>query len=59
MRYPDSNIAIIAIILNVPFDKVKEGIFGLRFGKEQHRCFRKLKRDMLKGTRATRYAEIK
>lgn len=48
MRYPDSNIAIIASMLSVPFDEVKEDIFGLRFGKEQHRCFGKLKRDMLK-----------
>ena len=48
MRYPDSNIDIIASMLSVPFDEVKEDIFGLRFGKERHRCFGKLKMDMLK-----------
>lgn len=48
MRYPDVNIANIASMLHVPFDEVKEDIFGMRFGKEQHRCFGKLKRDMLK-----------
>lgn len=48
MRYPDSNIAIIASMLRMPFDEVKEDIFGLRFAKEQHRCFGKMKRDMLK-----------
>lgn len=48
MRYPDANIASIATLLHIPFDEVKEDIFGLRFVNEQHRCFGKLKRDMLK-----------
>ena len=48
MRYPDTNIANIASMICVPFDVVKEDIFGLRFSEQHHRCFGKLKRDMLK-----------
>lgn len=46
MRYPDVNIVNIASMLKVPFDEVKEDIFGMRFGEDQHRCFGKLRRDM-------------
>lgn len=48
MRYPDTNIADIASLIHVSFSEVKEDIFGLRFSEEHHRCFGKLRRDMLK-----------
>jgi len=48
MRYPDVNIVNIATMLKVPLDEVKEDIFGLHFGKSQHRCFGKLMKDMMK-----------
>lgn len=48
LRYPDSNLADIASLLHIPYDEVKEDIFGLRFVKENHRCFSKLKKDILK-----------
>ena len=48
MRYPDVNIVNIAIMLKVPFDEVNEDIFGLHFGESQHRCFGKLRKDMMK-----------
>lgn len=48
MRYPDANVYNIASMLHVPYDEVKEDIFGLKFGQEQHRCFGKLRREMLK-----------
>ena len=48
MRYPATNVSNIAGILGLTFDEVNEDIFGLRFAKEEHRCFEKLKRDMLK-----------
>ena len=48
MRYPATNVSNIAGMLGLTFDEVNEDIFGLRFAKEEHRCFEKLKRDMLK-----------
>jgi hypothetical protein len=48
MRYPATNVANIASMLGLTFDEVNEDIFGLRFVKEEHRCFEKLRRDMLK-----------
>lgn len=48
MRYPATNVSSIASMLGLTFDEVNEDIFGLRFAKEEHRCFEKLRRDMLK-----------
>lgn len=48
MRYPATNVSSIAGMLGLTFDEVNEDIFGLRFAKEEHRCFEKLRRDMLK-----------
>ena len=48
LRYPDTNIANIATMLHLSFDEVKEDIFGQRFVKEQHRCFGKMRRDMMR-----------
>ena len=48
MRYPATNVANIASMLGLTFDEVNEDIFGLRFAREEHRCFEKLRRDMLK-----------
>lgn len=48
MRYPDTNIVDIASLIHVSFDEVKEDIFGLRYSEDHHRCFGKLRRDMLK-----------
>lgn len=48
MRYPTTNVSSIASLLGLTFDEVNEDIFGLRFAKEEHRCFEKLRRDMLK-----------
>lgn len=47
-KYPDANIMTIATMLGYPFDEVKEDIFGLRFIRDGHRCFSKLRQDMLK-----------
>lgn len=47
-KYPDANIKTIATLLGYPFDEVKEDIFGLRFYRDGHRCFSKLRQDMLK-----------
>lgn len=47
-KYPDANIMTIATKLGYPFDEVKEDIFGLRFIRDGHRCFSKLRQDMLK-----------
>lgn len=48
LKYPDANIMRIANILGYSFEDVKEDIFGLRFSEKEHRCFSKLKKDMLK-----------
>ena len=48
MKYPATNVSNIAGMLGLTFDEVNEDIFGLRFAKEEHRCFEKLRRDMLK-----------
>lgn len=48
MRYPATNVSNIAGMLGLTFDEVNEDIFGLRFAREEHRCFEKLRRDMLK-----------
>jgi len=47
-KYPDANIMTIATMLGYPFDEVKEDIIGLRFIRDGHRCFSKLRQDMLK-----------
>lgn len=46
-KYPMSNIRQIARLMHKTADEVKEDIFGLHFSKDNHRCFDKLKRDML------------
>lgn len=48
LKYPDANIMRIANILGYSFEDVKEDIFGQRFSEKEHRCFSKLKRDMLR-----------
>ena len=48
MRYPATNVSSIASLLGLTFDEVNEDIFGLRYVKEEHRCFEKLKNDVLK-----------
>ena len=48
MKYPATNVSSIASLLGLTFNEVNEDIFGLRFVKEEHRCFEKLKRDMLR-----------
>ena len=46
-KYPMSNIRQIARLMHKTADEVKEDIFGLHFSKDNHRCFDKLKRDIL------------
>lgn len=46
--YPPANLRNISNVLNKPYEEVKEDIFGERFVVDEHRCFKKLKRDMLK-----------
>lgn len=47
-QYPPANIWNISNLLNVPYHQVEEDIFGLKFMKGEHRCFEKLKRDMMR-----------
>lgn len=46
-KYPMSNIRQIARLMHKTADEVKEDIFGLHFSKDNHRCFDKMKRDIL------------
>ena len=46
-KYPMSNIRQIARLMHKTADEVKEDIFGLHFSKNNHRCFDKMKRDIL------------
>lgn len=46
-NYDDSNIEKIAKLLGKRPEEVREDIFGEVFSTEQHRCFSKLKRDIL------------
>ncbi|SEA55903.1 hypothetical protein SAMN05216462_1792 [Xylanibacter ruminicola] len=46
-KYPTSNLKKIANMLHKTTEEVREDIFGLGFSKEHHRCFDKMKRDIL------------
>ena len=46
-KYPMSNIRQIARLMHKTADEVKEDIFGLHFSKNNHRCFDKMKRDIM------------
>lgn len=46
-KYPDSNLKKIAILLHKTTDEVREDIFGIEFSKTHHRCFDKMKQDIL------------
>ena len=46
-RYSSKNIKQISQLLKVSPDKVREDIFGLEFAHDSHRCFEKLKRDIM------------
>lgn len=46
-KYPASNLKKIANILHRTKDEVYEDIFGLGFSKDNHRCFDKMKRDIM------------
>ena len=47
LYYPDSHIWGISNLLGRPFGEIKEDIFGLRFTRDEHRLFKKLRRDMM------------
>lgn len=47
-KYPASLIRKLARITSQTTDELREDIFGKEFGKENHRCFGKLRRDILK-----------
>lgn len=47
-NYDESNIKKIAEILHKSPEEVREDIFGEAFSEKQHRCFSKLKRDILR-----------
>lgn len=47
LYYPDSHIWGISNLLKRPFGEVKEDVFGQRFTRDEHRLFKKLRRDML------------
>ena len=46
-KYPTSNLKTIANMLHKTTEEVREDIFGLGFSKDYHRCFDKMKRDIL------------
>ena len=46
-NYDDSNIVKIAGLLKMKPEDVREDIFGEAFSEKQHRCFGKLRRDIL------------
>ena len=46
-KYPASNLEKIAKMLHKTKDEVHEDIFGLGYSKDNHRCFDKMKRDIM------------
>lgn len=46
-KYPTSNLKKIANMLHKTTEEVCEDIFGMGFSKDHHRCFDKMKRDIL------------
>ena len=46
-NYPASHIRRMALMLHKTAEEVREDLFGLNYSKEHHRCFDKLKRDIL------------
>ena len=46
-KYPTSNLKIIANMLHKTIEEVREDIFGMGFSMDHHRCFDKIKRDIL------------
>lgn len=46
-RYSSRNIKQISRLLKVSPDKIREDIFGLEFAHDSHRCFEKLKKDIM------------
>lgn len=46
-KYPMSNIRQIARLMHKTADEVKEDIFGIHFSKNNHRCFDKMRRDIM------------
>ncbi len=46
-KYPASNLKKIAKMLHKTKDEVHEDIFGLGYSKDNHRCFDKMKRDIM------------
>ena len=46
-KYPTSNLKKIAKVLHKTRDEVYEAIFGMGFSKDNHRCFDKMKRDIM------------
>lgn len=47
-KYPPANIEYISNLLGIPREEVKEDLFGEKFADKEHRCFKKLRRDILK-----------
>lgn len=47
-KYPPANIEYISNLLGIPREEVKEDLFGEKFAVREHRCFKKLRRDILK-----------
>lgn len=46
-KYPTANLKKIAQLLHKTTEEVKEDIFGMGFSKDYHRCFDKMKRDVM------------
>lgn len=46
-KYQMSNIRQIARLMHKTADEVKEDIFGIHFSKNNHRCFDKMRRDIM------------
>ena len=46
-KFPMSNIRQIARLMHKTADEVKEDIFGIHFSKNNHRCFDKMRRDIM------------
>ena len=46
-KYPTSNLKKIANMLHKTTEEVCEDIFGMGFSKDHHRCFDKIKRDIM------------
>lgn len=47
-KYPPANIWNISNLLGMSYQQVEEDIFGLKYTLGEHRCFEKLKRDMMR-----------